>query len=198
MSNPNFTFRLLVTAALLAGCAPSLPPPSPGLADTAAGANEAGAGIDWVTADGGTLELRFSVVSKHMPAGESLHVTAELRNTGPAPTWVLRPFGDWYAAQAVGMKIWDGRQKIRYTGPNAAYVIGSDAFILLKPGEVVHDTMELAVENFAGIERPGTYTLRYDYSYDGQWDTAAAAGNSGVRDPWRGAVASREARISRE
>jgi hypothetical protein len=39
--------------------------------------------------------------------------------------------------------------------------------------------------------------LRYDYSYDGIWDAAAAAGKSDVAGAWRGAICSREVQVTR-
>jgi len=96
------------------------------------------------------------------------------------------------------MKIWDGKRKILYSGTTPGYELGAGAFAVLGPGEAVEDKLELTADNFTGIERPGRYTLRYDYSHDGGWDDAAAAGNSGIRNVWRGTIISREVQVVRE
>ncbi len=95
------------------------------------------------------------------------------------------------------MKIWVGEHQIRYTGPALSYVIGSAGFVVIGPGEVVEDKMEIT-GNFTGIERAGRYTLRYDYSYDGYWDATAAAANSGISNAWRGTISSREVEVFRK
>ena len=83
-------------------------------------------------------------------------------------------------------------------GPSATYVIGADAFAVVGPGKVVQDKLELTADNFPGIAAPGRYLLRYDYSYDGYWDAAGAAGNSGISGAWRGTMSSREVQVLRE
>ena len=99
-----------------------------------------------------------------MTDGISIKITAQIRNNGQAPITMLRPFGDSYLAKAVGIKIWDHKHRIRYSGPNVTYVIDADAFAVVEPGETSEDRIELSTDNFAGIEARGTYYLRYDYS----------------------------------
>src|SRR4029453_14988658 len=140
----------------------------------------------WVTSDDGLLALRLAAVSQSAAASEDVQVVAQIRNASQQKLTILRPFGDWYTARAIGMKIWDGERQIPYTGPAVTYVIGASAFAVIGPGEGGEEKLELTIDNFAGFERPGRYTLRYDYSYDGHWDTTAAAGNSGIAGAWRG------------
>ncbi len=156
------------------------------------------AGNTWVTSDDGKLALRLSVMTPRVKANGIIQVAAEIRNASQQKITILRPFGDRYAAKTPGMKMWDGKRQIGYTGPAVTYVIGSSAFAVIGPGEVVEDKLELGIDNFAGMESPGRYTLRYDYSYDGYWDTTAAAGNSGIKDAWRGTISSREVQVFRE
>ncbi len=186
MLNLRTAFALLWLAMVVGGCGPSTGAPPP-LADSG-----------WVTSDDGKLALRLSVMTPRVQANGNIQVAAEIRNVSQQKITILRPFGDDYAALSIGMKIWDGVSQIRYTGPVKTYVVGALAFAVLGPGEVVEDKLELMVDNFAGIERPGRYTLRYDYSYDGSWDTTAAAGNSGIKDAWRGTISSREVQVLRE
>ncbi len=153
--------------------------------------------VEWVDADGGLLALRLSVSAQTVTKGVPVKITAQIRNTGKMPVTVLRPFGDWYHAKASGIKIWDDKRRIRYSGPTPGYVIGADAFAVLAPGATIENHIELTTDNFAGIETPGSYTLRYDYSYDGCWDETAAAGKSGIRSAWRGTITSREVRVTR-
>ena len=204
-------FVPLLLTVVLAGCGPATQSPSsaPAIANPDAEPPPAGSdagravtprenpGNTWVTSDDGKVALRLSVMAQRVTANESIHVAAEIRNESEQKITVLRPFGDYYDAVARGMKIWDEERQIRYTGPMASYVIGALAFAVIGPGEVVQGKLELTA-NFAGIERPGRYTLRYDYSYDGYWDTTAAAGNSGISNAWRGRISSRELQVSRK
>jgi len=47
-----------------------------------------------------------------------------------------------------------------------------------------------------GLDQAGTYTLRFDYRYDGEWDKKVA--REGVKDIWRGWIYSREVTIVKE
>jgi len=182
MLNLKAALAPLLLTMVMGGCGSPTESPSPA----------------WVTSDDGKLALRLSVISQRVTANENIQVAAEIRNASQQKIMVLRPFGDWYAAKAVGMKIWDAERQIRYTGPTPDYVIGADAFAVIGPGEVIEDELELTTDNFAGIGPPRRYTLRYDYSYDGQWDATAAAGKSGISDAWRGTISSREVQFFRE
>ena len=154
--------------------------------------------VHWVDTDCGLLALRLSTSAQTVTKGVPIKITAQIRNTGKMPITVLRPFGDWFLAKAAGIKIWDDKRRIRYSGPTPGYVIGADAFAVLAPGATIEDHIELTTDNFAGIETPGTYTFRYDYSYDGRWDDTAAAGESGIRGAWRGTISSREVQVTRK
>jgi hypothetical protein len=144
------------------------------------------------------LALQVSVKSRQVASAESIQVVATIRNVSPREVTILRPFGDWYAAKAVGMKIWDGDQRVQYTGAMVTYVIGADAFAIVAPGETVEDQLELTTDNFADLAPPGPYTLRFDYSYRGQWDATAAVGNSGIKGAWQGTISSREVTVLRK
>ncbi len=197
MLNSRIALGVLLLAMAVCGCRP----PSAGTSASRSAkldTQPADAGNMWVAANDGSLSLRLSVATRRLKAHESIQVAAEIRNNSQQKITVLRPFGDNYAARAVGMKIWDEHQQIRYTGPVASYVIGAAAFAVIGPGETVQDRIELTIDNFAGMEPAGTYTLRYDYSYSGEWDTTAAAGASGIRDAWRGAICSREVEFVRQ
>lgn len=152
----------------------------------------------WVASDDRQLALRMSVGSPSVGADKDFQLIAELRNDSQRPITVIRPFGDWYLSSAVGIKIWNAQRRVDYTGPKWTYVVGSDAFAVIAPGETIQDKIDMSIENFAGIEEQGEYILRYDYTYDGRWDTTAAAGGSGIKDAWRGTIVSREVQVIRE
>ena len=152
--------------------------------------------VQWVDSDDGKLALRLTS-SQTVTDGVSIKITAQIRNTGKAPITLLRPFGDWYDAKARGIKIWDDKRRIRYDGPTGDYDVLSDGFAVVAPGAMIEDHIELTMADFAGIEAPGTYSVRYDYSYNGVWDKTAAVGENGIRDAWRGKISSREVQATR-
>ena len=198
MQNLKSLVSLLLLTALVCGCHTLGPSRSPTAAIVERAPSDSTNTVQWVGSEDGLLALRMSVVSRGVDRGEHIQVVAQLRNSGPSPLTVLRPFGDWYQGQTVGMKIWDGKRRNQYIGPAWTYVIGASAFAVIGAGETVEDKLELNPQNFAGLSGPGTCTLRYDYSYSGYWDTTAAAGNSGISNIWRGAISSREVQVRRK
>jgi hypothetical protein len=190
-------FAPLVLALVGGGCAPRTDSPSP--VPAAANVDEPARATNvWVTSEDGLLALRFSVLTPRVKGKESIHVAAEIRNVSQQKLTVLRPFGDWFTAKAISLRIWDDTRQLPYTGPYVTYVIGPHGFAVVGPGEVVEDKMEFSIGDFTGIAPAGRYTLRYDYSYAGHWDTHAAALNSGISNAWRGAISSREVEVFRK
>jgi hypothetical protein len=151
---------------------------------------------EWVNSDNGDLSLRLRVKSARIATPDSIVVVAEIRNNRTAPVTILRPFGDSYLAQAVQIKIWGEQGQIKYTGPKLDYDLNAKAFVTIAPKEVVTSTLELPVTNFAGTDKAGAYTLRYDYSYDGGWDKKVAS--EGVKGIWHGTMCSREVQLRKK
>lgn len=183
----------LLFATLLCGCHRHEPTVAP-LVKSESGAPSA---AEWVGSEDGVLALRLASAPKEVARGATIRVVAQLRNASQTPVTVLRPFGDWPHAWSVGLKVWSDQGQLRYAGPMPSYVVGGNAFTVLAPGEVVEDRLELMNDIFSGLARLGTYTLRYDYSYQGYWDATAAVGNSGISDIWRGTISSREVQVIR-
>ena len=150
----------------------------------------------WVNSDNGDLSIRLSIKSPRIAAQENVSVIAQIRNNRTSPVTILRPFGDRYDGESVYLKIWGKDGRIKYTGPEFDYVLDAKAFVTLGPGETATDTLELSNENFAGLDQAGTYTLRYDYRYEGAWDETVA--REGVKDVWRGWMCSREVSLVKE
>ncbi len=151
---------------------------------------------EWVNSDNGDLSLRLRVKSARLATQDSIFVVAEIRNNRTAPVTILRPFGDSYLAQALQIKIWGERGQIKYTGPKFDYDLNAKAFVTIGPKEVVASTLELPVSSFAGTDKAGAYTLRYDYSYDGGWDKKVAG--EGVKGIWHGTMCSREVQLRKK
>lgn len=194
--NRKLAFMVLWMAIAASGCGPrSEPSATPQALPESEPTRAAPA---WVRSDDRAIAMRLSVGSPSVDANEHFQLIAEFRNDSLRPVTVLRPFGDWYLASAVGIKVWNADRRIDYSGPQMTYVIGADAFAVMAPGETIQGKIDMIAENYLGIDKQGTYMLRYDYQYDGRWDTTAAAGGSGIKDAWRGTIVSREVKINRE
>ena len=107
----------------------------------------------------------------------------------------MRPFGE-LEAEGYYLKIWGKDGRIKYTGPELDYDLDAKAFVTLGAGETVTATLEVTTDFFAGLDQAGTYTLRFDYRYDGTWDETVA--REGVKNIWRGWMCSREVSLERE
>lgn len=151
---------------------------------------------EWVTSAHGDLSLRLRVKSERISAKESIFVIAEIRNDSKAPLTILRPFGDGFADLVGKIDIWDQESRIEYSGPIYDYDLNADAFVTLAAGEIVTNTLELSIQDFAGSDRPGAYAVRYKYEYSGTWDQKVAG--EGVKGIWHGAVTSREVSLLKE
>lgn len=151
---------------------------------------------EWVNSDNGDLSLRLRVKSARLATQDSMIVIAEIRNNRQGPVTVLRPFGDPYFAKAVQIKIWGAQIQDKYSGPKLDYDLNAKAFVTLGANEIVIDTLELPVHDFAGTDKAGTYTLRFDYAYSGTWDKKVAS--EGVKEIWHGAMCSREIQLQKK
>ena len=155
----------------------------------------AGSPGQWVTSDDGDLSIRLSVKSPRIAAKENISLIVQIRNNETHPVTVLRPFGD-HEAQGFYLKIWGKNGRIKYAGPEFDYDLDARDFITLGPGEIVTDTLEVSSDFFAGVDQAGTYTLRFDYRYDGGWDKKV--GLKGAKYIWRGWICTREVSVERE
>lgn len=144
----------------------------------------------------GKLSLRFRAQSHSVQKNESFAVVAAIENRSSEKLTILRPFGDDFIAVSHGIEIRNAQGKLAYTGAQRSYAIGAGGFATLEPGESIEDKLELLIDNYAGIEIAGRYTLQYDYSYSGEWDTTAAKG--GIQNAWRGWMRSGDVEILRE
>ena len=143
----------------------------------------------WTRSKDGKLAIRLVVKTEKVKPGEPIVLAAQLKNLSKKPIHVLRPFGDWYEAQAVGMEIRGRLGKVKYGGPTPGYIIGSSAFYKLPPGKTVEDVIKLDRFNFVGLDIPGVYQMAYQYSYNGEWNyVAKRAGLS--TDIWKGNIRS--------
>lgn len=175
---------------------PALKQRGAGIVTTGENPQEPDSPGEWVKSDNGDLALRLSVQSPRIAATDNISVIAQIRNDRPSPVTILRPFGAAYEAKAVQIKIWSAQGRIEYSGPEHDYDLNAEAFVTIGPNEIVTDTIELSKVDFAGTDQPGTYTLRYDYTYDGSWDEVVA--RKGVKGVWGGRISSREIQLIKE
>ena len=131
---------------------------------------------EWVTSDNGDLSLRLRVKSALLATQDSIFVIAEIRNNRQHPVTILRPLGDLQlVAFASQVKVWGEHGQIEYIGPIAdLYGLNKTSFITLEAKEITTDTLELSVADFAELGKSGSYAVRYDYSYRGDWDEIVA------------------------
>ncbi|MBC7968402.1 MAG: hypothetical protein H7Z17_21055, partial [Fuerstia sp.] len=145
---------------------------------------------EWVTSDNGDLSLRLRVKSARIAAQDSMFVIADIRNNRTDPVTIIRPFGDPWRARGSQLKIWGEKGRVEYSGAIADYVLNATSFVTLRANETFSDTLELSVANYAGSDKAGTYTLRFEYSNEGGWDEIVA--KEGIKPTWRGSICSRE------
>jgi len=98
---------------------------------------------------------------------------------------VMRPCGDWPNAVTAGIELRGPQGKVDYSGATPTYVLGVDSFYRLQPNEVIEDRIELTVDNFAGSDATGQYTIRYKYLSEG-WQEIAS--RYGFKELWIGVI----------
>jgi hypothetical protein len=146
----------------------------------------------WVDSEDGLLALRIAVEDQEVEGDEPIVLVVEIANRGNAATPIIKPFGDWYVAEAVGVALEGPGGCVEYTGDTPSYVIGPMAFLWLEAGESFSDRLILRTDHFAGSDAPAEYTVRYTYKYAGEWDSV-----DGARSAWRGQIVSREIQFTR-
>ncbi|MFN0128598.1 MAG: hypothetical protein ACKV19_18150 [Verrucomicrobiales bacterium] len=151
---------------------------------------------DWVNSDRGDLSLRLSVKSECLATQDSIVLIASIRNNSAEAVTILRPFGDAYRARAGQIKIWSEQGQVKYTGGKYDYDLGKESVITLEAKEVVTDTLELAVHEFADTGKAGNYAVRYDYEYRGDWDKKVS--DEGAKGIWHGTICSREVHLKKQ
>ena len=119
-------------------------------------------------------------------------LVVEIANRGDVATPIIKPFGDWYYAVAVGIALEGPRGPVKYTGDTPSYEIGSMAFLWLEAGESFTDRSTILPDLFAGSDSPAEYTVRYTYKYSGEWDSVDEATSA-----WRGQIVSHQIRFTR-
>jgi hypothetical protein len=146
----------------------------------------------WVDSEDGLLAVRIAVESREVERDEPVVLVVEIANRSSVTTPVIKPFGDWYYAVAVGTALEGPRGPVKYTGDTPSYVIGPMAFLELEADESFTDRLILRTDQFTGSAPPGEYAVRYTYKYAGEWDSV-----DGARSAWRGQIVSRRVRFTR-
>lgn len=154
------------------------------------GADKKQAGVkDGAKSKDGKLALHLAAREAKVKPDQPLELIATLKNLSNQPIHVIRPFGDWYEARAIGLDIRGPAGKLKYLGPTPGYVIGSTAFTTLKSGQSVQDSLKLTSDEFDLFQSPGKYTIAFDYAYDGHWDYVAKRADLPT-DNWQGKIRS--------
>jgi WD40 repeat protein len=146
----------------------------------------------WVKSEDGVLALRVSTFVKVAEPGEPVELVARLRNLSDKPVNVLRPFSPdaivWWAIDVNGPR---GKLACRYDPPS--YRVAPEAFVRLKPGESVRDSVKIDPRGYPGFQLQGRYALKFTYGYNGRWDKEAEQG--GLTRVWRGTIAGKDVPI---
>lgn len=142
----------------------------------------------WAKSNDGVLALRMSADPPHAEPFEATTLTASLRNLSRQPVLVIRPFGR--GADCIHMKglnIQGRTAHLRYFGPQDDKELVQDAFVWLRPGEMIHDRIVIrnAFEGFRlrGVSMPEVDTITIEYVYE--------ANQVGPDNVWNGKVASK-------
>ncbi len=192
MPNPCHTMLLALVLAAACSCSSD--------EDTSSSPMTGGANVvqsdvktgSWVASEDGLLALRIAAENREVEGDEPIVLVVEIANRGSVATPIIKPFGDRYYAEAVGVALEGPRGSVKYTGPTPSYVIGPMAFLWLETGESFTDRLTLRTDNFAGSDAPAEYTARYTYKYAGEWDSV-----DGARSAWRGQIVSPQIRLTR-
>jgi hypothetical protein len=178
-----------VPLLVLAGCAdaPQQPPQSQSVA------SQQPASV-WADSEDGVLSLRLGAPDTTVDCEDPITVVVELRNNSTETVTVFRPLGDLNAVSSwfdpIGPK-----GSLRYTGPIPSQPIGKYHFVELRPGESICEWHDLLVDNFAGSDQDGQYTIRYSYAAtDGYRETADRIGLKGF---WTGEIKSRPVTVTK-
>lgn len=180
--NCVFVMLCAVPLLVLAGCtdAPKQPPESQSAASQQLPSV-------WADSEDGVLSLRLGAPDTTVECEDPITVVVELRNNSGETTTVFRLLGDLNAVSS-----WFGltgpKGELRYTGPIPSYPIGKNCFVELHPCESICEWYDLFVDNFAGSDQDGQYTIRYEYAGGKRYrDTADRIG---LKRTWTGEIRS--------
>lgn len=122
---------------------------------------------EWCTSDDGKVSASFTADKTTFDTNETIRLRCAVRNNGDKAITVLRPFGDSFYTLAYGLSILGPDGLIPYRGPMKEYVLGTSAFIELRPGMVAEDVLELPPDVFPGLGAEGLYAIGNEYLSDG-------------------------------
>ncbi|MEI6219148.1 MAG: hypothetical protein WCP86_09625, partial [bacterium] len=154
-------------------------------------ARNAQAATNWTDSADGKVSVCFFVDKNTFTADEPIVIRCAVRNNTKEPLFLLRPFGDAGYALQFGLHISGSKGQIRYTGSWTIkdYGLGTGSFQELPAGKAMDGTLELRKSDFPGLEKAGTYTMRYDY-VSGRYPTQPKPKNF-----WEGTVTSGEVQV---
>jgi hypothetical protein len=110
----------------------------------------------WVRADGSPVQARLVAHADELPAGETVRLLAELRNTSDREQKVTGLFFHEFAVTVTR----DGTP-LKYTGPQKS--MPGPGTVALPPGRIIRAALDLTPSHYA-IDQPGTYRVAWTYT----------------------------------
>ena len=186
----SFSVLFLMGILLFSGCAEKKEEAD----DSSTGAEVASG--DWTDSEDGKLSLRLGTPEPVFDRNAPITVLAELRNNSNEPLSVLRPFADQNQVKVNELTLSGPQGKLPFTGGVPSYPVSWECFTEIGPGESIVEWIELDVNEFAGSNATGQFSVQYDYAPNEEHRDAAY--RVGQDNLWTGNISSGVAKVEKQ
>jgi hypothetical protein len=150
----------------------------------------------WATSDDNELSLRIMAPKKRFGLSERVVLLAELRNNTKYDLVVCRPFDDIQGSVSNLLAIDGPKGRVAYTGFNAHYLPDKNSTLILRPGEIIRDRIELPT-SYSKFDIEGQYSFRFLYRMGAAAHGSATARRFPATKRWAGGILSKELKITK-
>jgi hypothetical protein len=123
---------------------------------------------DWQQSEHGDLALRLLVPIALAQPPKQFTLFAELKNRTDRKLLVLRPLADAPRVRSKLLTISGPDGKARYVGPIPTYGLGSNAFTVVHPGNIIRSKITLQARDWNNFGEPGKYIFQLRYKLNDQ------------------------------